>query len=182
MRSRNRQSINPWPFAIVNKKGNPGLNVTFWVVIYSDSEFIAWVWTQLSYFEYKGAPKKEHMHVQLPGKWKIRGHLKKKKKKTPSGSWRSLYVNDNVECLGSWIFSNIGWLSTFHCLLVECYHMVRFVNETHEYLISSFIGNGGCICTNEILLDRQKVGIMPTGYRTEKWVLYMLVYRLKNKT
>ena len=79
MRSRYRQSINPWPFAIVNKKGNPG-NVTFWVVIYSDSEFIAWVWTQLSYFEYKSAPKKEHTHVQLQGKWKIRGHSTKTKK------------------------------------------------------------------------------------------------------
>ena len=53
----------------MNKKGNrnPGLNVTFWVVIYSDSEFIAWVWTESSYFEYKSAPKKEYMHVQLPG-------------------------------------------------------------------------------------------------------------------
>ena len=35
----------------------------------------------------------------------------------------------------------------------------RFVNETHEYLINSFIDHGGltdslCICTNEILLDR----------------------------
>ena len=51
----------------MNKKENSGLNVTFWVVIYSDSEFIAWVWTESSYFEYKSAPKKEHMHVQLPG-------------------------------------------------------------------------------------------------------------------
>ena len=169
--------------------------MTFWVVIYCDAEFIAWVWTQLSYFEYKSAPKKEHMYVQLPGKWKIRGHSTKKKKKkekrkrkttTTFGSWRSLYVYDNVECLGSWIFSNIGWLSTFHCLLVECYIIwSRFVNETHEYLINSFIdhrrSDSLCICTKEILLDRQKVGIMPTGYRTEKWVLYMLVYRLKNK-
>ena len=167
MRSRYRQSINPWPFAIVNKKGNHGLNVTFWVVIYSDSEFIAWVWTQLSYFEYKSAPKKVHMHVQLPGKWKIRGHSTKKIFR----SWRSLYVNDNVECLGSWIISNTGWLSTFHCLLVECYHMVSFC-EWNSWIFNQFIywpwrSDSLCICTKEILLDRQKVGIMPTGYRTE---------------
>ena len=48
----------------------------------------------------------------------------------------------------------------------------RFVNETHEYLINSFIDHGGLTVMHlhlkEILLDRQKVGIMPTGYRTEK--------------
>ena len=48
----------------------------------------------------------------------------------------------------------------------------RFVNETHEHLINSFIdhrrSDSLCICTKEILLDRQKVGIMPTGYRTDK--------------
>ena len=145
MRSRYRQSINPWPFAIVNKKGNPGLNVTFWVVIYSDSEFIAWVWTQLSYFEYKCPQKRTYARATsrlMKDTWAF--YKKKKKPTTTSGSWRSLYVNDNVECLGSWIFSNIGWLSTFHCLLVECYHIwSRFVNETHEYLINSFIDHGG---------------------------------------
>ena len=48
----------------------------------------------------------------------------------------------------------------------------HFVNETHEYLINSFIdhrrSDSLCICTKGILLDRQKVGIMLTGYRTEK--------------
>ena len=44
----------------------------------------------------------------------------------------------------------------------------HFVNETHEYLINSFIDHSLCICTKGILLDRQKVGIMLTGYRTEK--------------
>ena len=156
MRSRYRQSINPWPFAIVNKKGNPRLNVTFWVVIYSDSEFIARVWTQLSYFECKSAPKKEHMHMQLPGrpKWKIRGHCtkkKKKKKKNPSGFWRSLYVNDNV------------WAHEYLAILVGCQLFTaywlsaiiwsRFVNETHEYLINSkpktwWISVGTCEATH----------------------------------
>ena len=184
MRSRYRHSINPWPFAIVNKKGNPRLNVTFWVVIYSDSEFVAWVWTQLSYFEYKSAPPPKNIctcNFQVGLNERYMGILQKKKK-NPSGSWRSLYVNDNVECLGSWIFSDIGWLSTFHCLLVECYHMVLFC-EWNSWIFNQFIlgSDKFCICTKEILLDRQKVGIMPTGYRTEKWVLYMFVYRLKNK-
>ena len=105
--------------------------------------------------------------------------------KKTSGSWRSLYVNDNVECLGSWIFSNIGWLSTFHCLLVECYHMVSFC-EWNSWIFNQFIywpwrSDSLSICTKEILLDRQKVGIMPTGYRTEKWVLYILHVSLSIK-
>ena len=53
----------------------------------------------------------------------------------------------------------------------------RFVNETHEYLINSFIdhrrSDSLCICTKEILLDRQKVGISQRAT--------MLVHRLKNK-
>ena len=156
VRSRYRQSINPWPFAIVNKKGNPGLNVTFWVVFYSDSEFIAWVWTQLSYFECKSAPRKEHMHMQLPGKWKIRGHSTKK----------LLVLHEVCMLMTMW---NV-WAHEYLAILVGCQNTAywlsaiiwsRFVNETHEYLINSFLdhrrSDNLCICTKEILLDPQKV-------------------------
>ena len=115
--------------------------MTFWVVIYPDSEFIAWVWTQLSYFEYKSAPKKEHMHVQLPGrpKWKIRGHSKKKKKKNLPAL--------GVVCLLMTMWN--VWAHEYLAILVGCQLFTaywlsaiiwsRFVNETHEYLINSFI-------------------------------------------
>ena len=109
------------------------------------------------------------MHVQLPGNDRYVGILKKKK----------LPVLD-VVCMLMTMWN--VWAHEYLAILVGCELFTaywlnaiiwsRFVNETYEYLINSFIdhrrSDNFCICTKEILLDRQKVGIMPTGYRTEK--------------
>ena len=160
--------------------------MTFWVVIYSDSEFIAWVWTQLSYFEYKSAPppqKKNICTCNFQVNERYVGILQKKKKLPVLGVVCMLMTMWNV-----WAHEYLAILvgrQLFTAYWLSVIIWSRFVNETHEYLINSFIDHRRCdslcICTKEILLDRQKVGIMPTGYRTEKWVLYMLVQRLKNK-
>ena len=113
------------------------------------------------------------MHVQLPGKGKIRGHSTHKKKK------KTLPVL-GIVCMLMTMWN--VWAHEYLAILVGCQLFTaywlsviiwsRFVNETHEYLINSFIdhrrSDSLSICTKEILLDRQKVGIMPTGYRTEK--------------
>ena len=124
--------------------------MTFWVVIHSDSEFIAWVWTQLSYFEYKSAPKKEHMHVQLPGrpKWKIRGHCTKKL--TNKQTKKPLPVL-GVVCMLMTMWN--VWAHEYLAILVGCHLFTaywlsaiiwsRFVNETHEYLIIHLLTIGG---------------------------------------
>ena len=135
MRSRYRQSINPWPFAIVNKKGNPGLNVTFWVVIYSNSEFIA----------SKVPPKKNICTCNFKVNERYVGILqkkkKKKKKKTVLGVVCMLMTMWNV------------WAHEYLAILVGCQLFTaywlstiiwsRFVNESHEYLINSLIDHGG---------------------------------------
>ena len=140
MRSRYRQSINPWPFAIVNKKGISRTKCNLFELL-----FIL-ILNLLLEFEpnylissTKSAPKKEHMHVQLPGKWKKRGHSTKRLPilgvvwlvMTMWNVWAHEYLAILVGCQ----------LFTAYCLSAIIWS--RFVNETHEYLINSFIDIGG---------------------------------------
>ena len=68
---------------------------------------------------------------------------KKKKKKNPFRFWRSLYFNDNVECLGHEYLAILVGCQLFTAYWLSAFIWSRFVNETHEYLIIHLLTIGG---------------------------------------